>query len=268
MSARTAPSAAMFYESYLVRYLFSPWSIDLIDRARPQPGERVLDLACGTGALAREAVKRIAPTGSVVGVDISPDMLRVASEVVGTGDGLVQWQLASAETLPFPDDSFDVALCQQGLQFFPDKQGALREMWRVLRPGGRVALSVWRALEHNPVHNAIGKAASGRLGAATMVAFGLGENETLERLFEDAGFQDVRVGAIEKVIAFPSGEEFVANSVRGATAALPELQAMSNDERMLLAAAVQAEVAPTIRSHTSAGELRCPMAAHVATARK
>lgn len=267
MSEQTAPNPAAFYESYLVRYLFGPWSLDLIDRVRPQPGERVLDLACGTGAVAREVMTRISPNGSLVGVDISPDMLRVASEVVGTREGVVQWQQASAESLPLPDASFDVALCQQGLQFFPDKQGALRELRRVLKPGGRVALSVWRAIEHNPVQHAMSKAANGRLGAAIAVSFGLGENGALERMLEDAGFQSARVESVEKVIAFPSADEYVANTVRGAAAGLPDLRALTDHERAQLAAAVRAEVAPTLLGYTSGGELRCPLAVHVATAR-
>lgn len=267
MSQQTPPNPAAFYESYQVRYLFAPWSLDLIDRARPQPGERVLDLACGTGAVAREVVKRISPNGSLVGVDLSPDMLRVASEVIGTRDGVVRWQQASAEALPLPDASIDVAICQQGLQFFPDKAGALRELRRVLKPGGRVALSVWRTLEHHPVAHAMSKAANGRLGAVIKPSFALGEDGALQRMLEDAAFQSVRVESVEKVITFPSADEWVANLMRGAAAALPELRAMTDDERAQLAAAVQAEVAPTLRSYTSGSELLFPTAAHVATAR-
>lgn len=266
MSEQTAPNPAAFYESYQVRYLFVPWSLDLIDRARPQPGERVLDLACGTGAVAREVVQRISPGGSVVGVDISPDMLRVANEIVGTRDGVVQWQQASADSLPLPDASVDVALCQQGVQFFPDKPAALRELRRVLKPGGRVALSVWRTIEHFPVMQAMSTAANGKL-AVIKVSFTLGEDGALQRLLEDAGFQSVHVESVQKDIVFPSADEFVANTVRGAAAAIPELRAMTDDERAQLAAAVQAEVAPALRSYTSGGELRFPTAAHVATAR-
>lgn len=267
MSERTAPNPAAFYESYQVRYLFAPWSLGLIDRVRPQPGERVLDLACGTGAVARETVKRISPGGSVVGVDISPDMLRVANEIVGTRDGVVQWQQASADSLPLPDASVDVAICQQGLQFFPDKPAALRELRRVLKPGGRVALSVWRTIEHHPVAQAMSTAASGKFGAMIRVSFALGEDGALQRMLEDAGFQSVRVESVQKDIVFPSADEFVANTVRGVAAALPELRAMTDDQRAQLVAAVQAEVAPALRSYASDGELRFPTAAHVATAR-
>lgn len=260
-------SPAASYEAFQVRYLFGPWSLDLIERARPQPGERVLDLACGTGAVAREVLKRIAPSGTLVGVDINPDMLRVASEVIDAREPLVRWLQASAESLPLPDASFDVALCQQGLQFFPDKHGALREVRRVLKPGGRLALSVWRALEHNPVQHALSRAADGKLGKAMAIAFGSGENGSLERVLEDAGFQEVRVVSVERVITQPDPDGYVERAVRGAAAALPELRAMTEDERSQLIAAVRAEVAPILRSYAVDGELRCPMAIHMATAR-
>lgn len=267
MSQQTIVSPAAFYESYLVRYQFKPWSLDLLERARPQPGERVLDLACGTGAVAREAVKRVSPSGSVVGVDVSPDMLRVAHEVVGTDNGRIEWQQASAESLPLPDASFDLALCQQGVQFFPDKQGALRELRRVLKPGGRVALSVWRGIEHNPVPEALSRAANGRLGAAILFTFGLAENGALARMLEEAGFDGVSVEAVEKTIRFPSADEFVDNVVRAAAGAITELRAMSDRDRAELAAAVRDEVGPTLRSYTRGGKLYSPLAVQVATAR-
>lgn len=266
MTEPTVTSPAASYEAFQVRYLFGPWSLDLIERVRPQPGERVLDLACGTGAVAREALKRISPGGTLVGVDINPDMLRVASEVIEAREPLVRWQQASAESLPLPDASFDVALCQQGLQFFPDKQGALRELRRVLKPGGRLALSVWRGLEHNPLPHALSKAADGRLGKAIAIAFGLGENGGLQRMLQDAGFQSVGVVSVEKLIAQPA-DGYVERSVKGAAAALPDLRAMTEDERAQLAAAVRADMGPTLQSYTTDDELRCPMAAHVATAR-
>jgi ubiquinone/menaquinone biosynthesis C-methylase UbiE len=268
MTEPTVTSPAASYEAFQVRYLFGPWSLDLIERVRPQPGERVLDLACGTGAVAREVLKRISPGGTLVGVDINADMLRVASEVIEAREPLVRWQQGSAESLPLPDASFDVALCQQGLQFFPDKQGALRELRRVLKPGGRLALSVWRALEHNPVQHALSKAAAGRLSQAMTIPFGgLGENGGLERMLEDAGFQSVRVVSVEKLITQPDPDGYVERSVRGGAAVLPDLRAMTEDERAQLVAAVRAEMGPTLRSYTTDGELRCPMAVHVATAR-
>lgn len=266
MTEPKVTSAAASYEAFQVRYLFGPWSLDLIERVRPQPGERVLDLACGTGAVSREVLKRISPGGTLVGVDINADMLRVASEVIEAREPVVRWQEASADSLPLPDASFDVALCQQGLQFFPDKPGALRELRRVLKPGGRLALSVWRALEHNPVQHALSKAADGKLGKSMAIAFGLGENGALERMLQDAGFQSVRVVSVQKVIVQPDPDDYVQRSVKGAAAALPDLRAMTEDERAQLAAAVRADMGPTLRSYTTDDELRCPMVAHVATA--
>jgi SAM-dependent methyltransferase len=261
----TSPAAA--YESFQVRYLFGPWSEDLIERARPRPGERVLDLACGTGAVARKVLDHIVPNGTLVGVDINPEMLRIASEVIEAHEPMVRWQQASAESLPLPDASFDVAFCQQGLQFFPDKPGALRELRRVLRPGGRLALSVWRGLQHNPVQHALSKAANGKLGGAMTIAFGLGEDGTLEQMLEAADFRGISVVAVEKIITFPGVDDYVDRMIHGAAAALPDLRAMSHDARAQLAAAVRAEVGPTLRKYTTDDVLNAPMAVHVATAR-
>jgi ubiquinone/menaquinone biosynthesis C-methylase UbiE len=266
MGEPNSSNPARFYESYLVRYFFGPWAQDLLERARPQAGECVLDLACGTGALTREVLKHIGPHGSVIGVDISPDMLRVASEVVGSRGGMVEWGQGSAEALPLADASVDLAVCQQGLQFFPDKLAVLRQLKRVLKPSGRVALSVWRGIEHWPVQYALSRAAHGRLGRAITPAFGFGEHGLLERLLTEAGFQHVRVDVVEKTVVFPSADEFVDVTVNGAAAVLPELKAMSQPERAELAATVWAEVEATIRSYTRDGQLQVPTAAHLATA--
>src|SRR5215475_2176295 len=138
------------YERYLVPTIFGPWALDLVEEAGARPGERVLDIACGTGIVARTAAGRVGSGGTVVGLDVSAPMLDVA-RVVAAGEGLsIKWREGSAMKLPFPDTAFDVTLCQQGLQFFPDRATALREMHRVLGPGGRVALSVWRAIEGSP----------------------------------------------------------------------------------------------------------------------
>ena len=142
---QVAGSAPEVYERELVPAVFGVWAPILVELAQPGPGERVVDVACGTGIVARIAATRVGPTGAVVGVDLNPGMLSVARSVVSTDSrsgGPLQWQEASADKLPFPDGSFDVVYCQLGLQFFADRAAALREMRRVLGPGGRLALMV------------------------------------------------------------------------------------------------------------------------------
>ena len=138
-------SAPELYERYLVPAITSVWAADLIGRARPNPGEAALDIACGTGAVTRLAAERMV-SGRVVGLDFNPGMLAVARSVPNSGVA-IEWFEGSALSLPFDDSSFDVVFCQLGLQFFPDRPLALREMKRVLVPSGRIALSVYSAIE-------------------------------------------------------------------------------------------------------------------------
>ena len=135
--------AAELYERYPATYILGPWAPLLIDAACLILGERVLDLACGTGLVARIGAQRVGPAGRVVGVDLNPGMIAVAQSLPAVVGAPVEWLERSAVDLRLPSADFDVVFCQQGLQFFPDRLVALREMRRVLKPGGRLALSVW-----------------------------------------------------------------------------------------------------------------------------
>ncbi len=144
--------AAERYEHCPARYILGPWASLLIDAAQLTEGERALDVACG----ARIAAQRVGTSGRVVGIDLNPGMIAVAQSLAAPPGAAVQWFERSALDLQLPDATFDVVLCQQGLQFFPDKLLALREMRRVLVPRGRLALSVWTGI--GPYHGAVGKA--------------------------------------------------------------------------------------------------------------
>jgi ubiquinone/menaquinone biosynthesis C-methylase UbiE len=138
-----ANDAAQLYERIVARHILGPWAPSLVDAARLAAGERVLDLACGTGVVARIAAQRAGPAGRVTGVDLNAGMISVARSLPAPQGARVEWLEGSALAIPLPDASVDAVLCQQGLQFFPDKALALREMRRVLDRGGRLALSVW-----------------------------------------------------------------------------------------------------------------------------
>src|SRR6266446_9707960 len=138
--------AAELYERYAARYILGPWASSLVDAGRLAAGERALDVACGTGVVARIAAQRVGPGGRVVGVDLNPSMIAVAGSLPAPVGAPIEWLERSAVDFQLPDASFDVVLCQQGLQFFPDKLAALREMRRVLNHGGRLALSIWNSI--------------------------------------------------------------------------------------------------------------------------
>jgi ubiquinone/menaquinone biosynthesis C-methylase UbiE len=142
-SGSTFTRASATYERVMVPAVFGPWAKDLLDRAALAPGMRALDVACGTGIVARLAALQVGSTGRVVGVDSNEAMLAVARAQPAPGGAQVEWRQGDATKLPFTDGEFDRVLCQHGLQYVADRIAALREMKRVLAPGGRLALSVF-----------------------------------------------------------------------------------------------------------------------------
>ena len=200
-------SAPEAYEHYLVPTLFTPWAEDLVDRMALRPGERVVDVACGTGIVARLAAHRINPGGAVTGLDLNAGMLSVARSLSPPADVTMEWREGSAMTLPFANATFNVVLCQQGLQFFPDRLAALREMYRVLVPGGRLGLSVWRPLRQNPYMAALGDALERRVNAEVATGMrtvcSMGDAEALRSLLLQAGFRDARISIQILVCGLP-----------------------------------------------------------------
>jgi SAM-dependent methyltransferase len=225
--------AAWVYEEFFVPALFAAWTGPLLDAAGAQPGDRVLDVGCGTGVLARAAAARVGPAGHVVGLDPNDGMLAVAR----TTSDAVQWRAGTAEALPFADASFDRVVSQFALMFFADRAAGLAQMARVLRPGGRLALATWASLPHVPGYAAlvelldevVGDAAAAALGAP----FSLGDPGQLHRLVA-AAFDDVRVARRHGVARFPSVDSWVRTDVCGWTLAGMVTKAQSE---ALLAAA-------------------------------
>src|SRR6266540_699418 len=138
--------AAERYARCGARYILGPCAPSLVNAARLSDGERVLDVACGTGVVTRIAAERVGPAGRVIGIDLNPGMIAVARSLPAPNGAPIEWLERSALDLGLEDASFEAVLCQQGLQFFPDKARALREMRRVLDRGGRLALSVWKGV--------------------------------------------------------------------------------------------------------------------------
>jgi len=266
--SETPPQAlnpAEAYESLLVPHQFVPWARDLVARADPKPGERVLDVACGTGIVVRSVVPLVGPNGRVVGVDYSPAMLAVA-RTRAPSEAPIEWYEASAEALPLSDAAFDLVLCQQGLQFFADKLGATREMRRVLAPGGRVALSVWQTLEDNPAHKAINEATVRLLGTpALAVGFSVSAQE-LEALLSGASFQGIVIESVAMTLRFPSADRFIKLSMLAGAAVRPIFAELDEAERATLLEAAQQELSAALQRYIQGDEIVVPMAAYVATA--
>ena len=199
------------YERFMVPSLFAPWVTSLVQRANPQPGEHVLDLACGTGIVARNVAPLVGPRGIVIGLDLNPDMIDMARVAAERDEIAMEWHTGPAEQLPFPDENFDLILCQFGLMFFTDRHAALKEMHRVLRRDGRVVLSVWQGLDRHPFYQTLHDVSLRHFGKSSVEAvFSLGNSDKLHNLLTDSGFRQVTIEPVSITAYFPRPEEFLA----------------------------------------------------------
>lgn len=260
---RLGGSFAENYERYLVPTIFGPWARDLLDLAIPKPGERLLDVACGSGIVARLAAERVGATGTVVGVDIDPAMLVVARKAFGAAK--VDWREADAAALPLGDATFDVVICQEGLQYLPDRAAALREMHRVLVPRGRLAVGCWRPIEYSPGFLALAEALAAHVGpdAAAIAAapFAFWDVGGLRAVILRAGFEIVSTFDAVRTLHFPSCEEFVRRYGTGSPLA-EVLAGMSASALARLVTELEARLMPYLVGE----ELAFPIEAHVALA--
>ena len=207
------------YQSVLVPVIFEPWAREVIRRAAPRAWEHILDLGCGTGVVIR-LVAELAPAPvGLTGADHSPEMLNVARSLAVRSGLEADWVEADAAVLPFENYRFDLAFCQQALQFFPDRPAALRELRRVLKPGGRLFFSVQRELDVNPMLKAQAAALNAHVGeeaaAAVRAICSLPDGVELRALFEDAGFEDVEVEAVTLTLHHPDARTFAAGAMGG-----------------------------------------------------
>jgi ubiquinone/menaquinone biosynthesis C-methylase UbiE len=210
-----AVAAAQAYETLFVPALFAPWAPWVCDGVAPLTGKRVLDVACGTGVLAREAAGRVGPAGTVAGLDPSPGMLAVAAARAPQ----IDWRLASAEAMPFADGSFDAVVSQFGLMFFADRHQGLREMLRVLAPGGRLSVAVWGTLAENPAYAAevelLERVAGRRAADALRAPFVLGDTAELAAELSRAGAESIVVESGRRKARFPSVHAMVEADLLG-----------------------------------------------------
>lgn len=192
------------YDAYLVPAIFEPWSRDLIKRALVWNGDRVLDIACGTGIVAC----RIAGTGAkVTGLDTDASRLAVARKRAGDEGVSVTWREGSGEALPFREPTFDLVTCQQGLQFMTDRAKAAREMRRVLVPGGRAVISCWSPIEQQGAYAAI----------AALYPKPAPPPIELKPLLVDAGFFAIQVETVTRQVRVPDPARFAALSIEWMT---------------------------------------------------
>ncbi len=207
--------AATAYEEFFLPALFSQWPPHILEAAQVQTGQKILDVACGTGILARAALAQVSPGGSVAGLDLNPGMLAVATKL----EPQIAWRQGVAESLPYPDESFDVVVSQFGLMFFTDRLQAVREMRRVLTSQGRLAVAVWDSLDHTPGYAAevalVERIAGERAANPLRAPFLFGDKEKLAALFKSAGVSDVSIVTHHGVARFPSIRSMLDADIKG-----------------------------------------------------
>jgi ubiquinone/menaquinone biosynthesis C-methylase UbiE len=261
LKGQVTRSAAEIYEEFFVPALFRQWAPLVADAARIAPGQRVLDVACGTGVLAREAARRAASGGSVVGLDRNESMLAMARRQAPG----IEWKAGRAEALPFPDRSFDAVASQFGLMFFDDRDACLREMWRVLKPGGRLAMAVWDVIENSPGYAAMAalleRLFGSRIAGELHAPFSLGNPQALRALFDKAGIAAVRVSTHVGAARFPSIEAWVRTDVKGWTLA----DLIDDDQYSLLLREAQTALRQFAKAN---GEVIFDAPAHIVTAQR
>ncbi len=258
---QVSTDAAEIYESCFVPAIFGAWVGSVADEAGMRMGDRVLDVACGTGVLAREAIGRIGEKGRVVGLDLNEGMLAIASRT----EPKVEWKQGDAGALPFEDASFDVVVSQFALMYFPDRLAAIREMWRCLAPNGRLAVATWAPIENARGYQILVDIANehcGREAADVLAApFVLGDKTQLNGLYTEAGIPEVRVTHHEGSIRFSSIKEFVRIEVKGS----PLAEILSDEAMDALAAESEEALSEFVQP---SGEIVMPMDAHIVTAEK
>ena len=200
---------AEIYEEHFVPVIGRPCAVPVVDAAKLRSGQRVLDVACGTGIAARVAKDIVGSGGRVVGVDGNPGMLEVARS--STPESVViEWHEASADDLPFPDATFDAVLCSLGLQFFADKRGAVRQMCRVVASGGRVAIGVPGPTPplFSELHDVLAEHLDPDVAAFVPVVFSIDDPATVHELMVGAGLSDVDVDTRSMTLHLPPPPHF------------------------------------------------------------
>lgn len=252
------------YEYIFVPAMVEEWPPRVAALAGLQPGDHVLDVACGTGVLTRYVAKSVGVNGRVAGLDLSSDMLSVARTISlnSSATGSIEWREGDVCAIPFADETFDAVFCTFALMFFPDRVAALKEMHRILKPGRCMALAVWGAMQKCPGQTAIKESWEHHFGADAAAGFVrqhvLGDPETVHPLIHEAGYDQVSVQSTMGAVRFPSPEHLVRSY--GA------LIGKQTDEQTR--ASLIEEVSAALQPYVGADGLVYPIETILASARK
>jgi SAM-dependent methyltransferase len=252
---------AEVYEEFFVPALFGAWPERVIAAANVAPGQHLLDVACGTGILARAAIPVVGGAGTVTGLDLNDGMLEVARRNAPA----IAWHQGRAEDLPFDDHTFDVVASQLALMFFADCLRAVQEMMRVLRPGGTLAIAVWDTLENTPGYAAVVdllvRLFGDEVADGLRAPFCLGDTQLLRGLLDEAGVPNAHIQTQEGTARFPSIAAWLHTEVKGWVLA----DVLDDQQFAHLSAAAEQELQPFV---TTDGSVAFSAPAHIIIAVK
>jgi len=255
------------YEEVMVPRLFEPWALLLLDECNLRPKAVVLDVATGPGTVARVAAKRIGPGGRVVATDVSRPMLDVANSKSSSPDSApITYIESPAAPLEVESEAFDFVVCQQGLQFFPDRLAALSEMRRALKPRGELTIAVWSDIENNAfyaaLHVALRESVPSDLADRLLAPFSWPDPQVLKNTIEAAGFHETRVRSATLQLIFERGVAQAARAL-AATPLAPSLATLPAGTRLKLNTAIGEHLGSLLRD----GKVSANMTSNIAVAR-
>lgn len=250
--------AARAYETLFVPALFEQYAPKVADAVNLRKDERVLDVACGTGILARELLRRVGPSGRVAGIDPHPGMIEIARQNAPA----IEWHEGKAESLPFANESFDVVVSQFGLMFFTNRIKAIQEMLRVLTSGGSFAVAVWDSLENIPAYASVvellQRTAGQEAADALRAPFALGNQSKLSKIFSEAGVNSIQVTTHPGTASFASIGILVEAELRGW---LPVMGVTLSEEKI---GQILSEAETALAAYaTINGQIRFTLSAHI-----
>ena len=275
MSTTQTSNPAQAYQSYYGPAIFEPLAEFVFSVAAPAAGDHVIDVACGTGIATRRAAARAGSGGRVVGVDINPAMIETA-RAIGPDDGSAPIEYRDGDGTGFdePSGAYDVAYCQQGLQFFPDRAAGAAELRRVVRHGGRAVVAVWQGIDRHPLYAALADAEEPHLAALgvslnrqeLIAPFSLGDADELRQLLRGAGFTDIHLTTASIQACFREADRFVERLEYAYAAVVP---AFTQDPAAFQAylERIAADTKAILEQHRAGDDVIVPMHANIAVAR-
>ena len=262
-----AREAAERYDQILVPAILGPAARALVDWSALKGDETVLDVGSGTGAAARYAAELVGSSGRVIGIDVNAGMIEVAKSLPLIQGAAIEWHEKSAYELPLNDQTVDVVLCAQTLQFIKDRELALSEMYRVLKPGGRVVMSLWSDIEENPYFHILADAVSKHVGEETAAGlqaiFSLSNADEIRALLDSAGFTNIEMTVKQLELELPELTDFVPRHI----SATPMAAGFNAAEQAAQQAVIQ-EVSAQLALYESNEGITIPFRVNLAKATK